>query len=1042
MKKAALVLGLLFVLELIPVSTNAAARSRTPMESLVIGDDEDVYKVSGSESWERIEVLGTGTLVLLEGSSLQTRELHLFGESVFEMYGGNFLISNLSHAGVARLVGDCSFFNVTNNSQLIILGSNGYANTSSPGPYTEYIPVSKGGDALLHINCSENLRFEDSCIELRGGQGFDLPASNGSVCNAWVDGENIHGHAAAGGNASIRLNLFGSSHDLSIRNTNITVVGGCGGKAADGGNSSSKDGARGGGYCNGATVSGFVGAGGQSEFSLSSKNSIYLRDSQLEFSSGNGGDAGDGGSSGEYGGSGGGGYCGGNGVSFSASPGSGGIARGHVGSGGDVLVTMDSRNLLVLSRNHITVSGGNGGDAGQGGGMNESQRSAGGRGGGGFFGGSPHDGYDGQVYDRVGSGANISMVLSADVAIIDDLDLFARAGDGGEAGKPGEDCDAAGGGGYGGAGGGYYSALGGSGTVVGEVGVGGSVEISIKAERCDLSDTHISLMAGNGGNAADGGNVYPGNHGPGGRTGGGGGGGYGGGGAATAMFASTHNTVSGSVGMGGSSHLRVTSSTIQVDKSLISCQGGHGGDAGGGGNTSDEGSSGGGGYGGGAGGSGNAEGGCYTVEGTIGRGGDASFIASSNQILIKGNSIIGVKGGDGGDGGKGGKKNNSYRDSAGGGGYGGGGGGTGVAYRGGSGIVSGTVGDGGDALACIYTMEASISQDSSIVAKGGKGGFAPDAPGEGECGGEGEGRETDNGTETMELTLFQGLAHANDTGAGGTVNLAWIPIHNPYQSVHYNIYVSDESGKQDFLHPDFVAFGPNFTVTGLEDNVVYYFVVRAANENGYEEKNEIERSAMPTYSRPIVIVLQPENHSKHTNSVVVQGMAFDNDGFIQRVEVSLDRETWWKAQGAQDWSFHLSVSEHGNGSHVVWVRAYDGEHYSTEVWVHIQLEENEHEPTGKEGATARFSLMILLPVIALLLFLFLVLPRLPGRHPGRELMPPPSVNNESPEDRSSPPQRPQHFFNCPHCGGEFELSTTKRPIRFSCHFCRNEVEIK
>ena len=37
---------------------------------------------------------------------------------------------------------------------------------------------------------------------------------------------------------------------------------------------------------------------------------------------------------------------------------------------------------------------------------------------------------------------------------------------------------------------------------------------------------------------------------------------------------------------------------------------------------------------------------------------------------------------------------------------------------------------------------------------------------------------------------------------------------------------------------------------------------------------------------------------------------------------------------------------------------------------------------------------------------------------------------------------PQQINSCPHCHGEFETATMKRPIKFNCHFCRKEIEFK
>jgi len=86
-----------------------------------------------------------------------------------------------------------------------------------------------------------------------------------------------------------------------------------------------------------------------------------------------------------------------------------------------------------------------------------------------------------------------------------------------------------------------------------------------------------------------------------------------------------------------------------------------------------------------------------------------------------------------------------------------------------------------------------------------------------------------------------------------------------------------------------------------------------------------------------------------------------------------------------------------------------------------------------ETKTISLGLSILLSLITIILCLLMVVVKLPDnvfkrptKHSGNE-------NEPSPE----PPQR---INTCPHCGGEFEITTQKRPLRFNCHFCGKEIE--
>jgi len=53
----------------------------------------------------------------------------------------------------------------------------------------------------------------------------------------------------------------------------------------------------------------------------------------------------------------------------------------------------------------------------------------------------------------------------------------------------------------------------------------------------------------------------------------------------------------------------------------------------------------------------------------------------------------------------------------------------------------------------------------------------------------------------------------------------------------------------------------------------------------------------------------------------------------------------------------------------------------------------------------------------------------------------PRASSGPPETGRSAPE-PRQIGTCPHCGGEFDVTTAKRPVRFTCHFCRKAIEFK
>jgi hypothetical protein len=534
---------------------------------LIVGDDESVYVVSGYETWDNVIVLTSGKLIVPSGTTLNATNIFLQGTSIAEIINGSVILYNPLNAGDVMFNGTCGYFNVTYTSTIEIRGSDGYADTSSPGPYTAYKSVSMGGNAELNITATQGLRIENSMINVTGGNGFDLLESSETACNTWTNGGSLKGYVAAGGDATMYFNSTNALSQLIISDSSLKAMGGEGGDAADGGAPSQNTAGKGGGYTNGGGVSENVGAGGRVFFDLYAENKISLYNGTIDLIGGKGGDAGDA----SYiewwtvgynaAGGGGGGYSGGDGSpGLSYTPGeNGGNIKGNVGSGGEVVVKINSSNLALNSFD-LTFNGGDGGNAGNGG-TTESDSGAGGggytSGGGGSYWHTP-GGNGGTVTDNVGAGGYISVIFDiSQYMVIEESTISAIAGNGGQAGNGGNsdptqvDDGGGGGGGYsGGGGGGAGGHAGGEaghnggdgGSVSGNVGKGGDINLTFISNRFISINASYTLQSGNGGD----GGVCGTNSGNG---GGGGGGAYSAGGGAGRGYSGQPNGVGGSGGI-------------------------------------------------------------------------------------------------------------------------------------------------------------------------------------------------------------------------------------------------------------------------------------------------------------------------------------------------------------------------------------------------------------------------------------------------------------------------------------------------------------
>ena len=83
-----------------------------------------------------------------------------------------------------------------------------------------------------------------------------------------------------------------------------------------------------------------------------------------------------------------------------------------------------------------------------------------------------------------------------------------------------------------------------------------------------------------------------------------------------------------------------------------------------------------------------------------------------------------------------------------------------------------------------------------------------------------------------------------------------------------------------------------------------------------------------------VMILSPSNNSHVSNEVTIRGKAWGGNQI--EVEIKVDKLSWMKANGTQNWSYNLHLKK---GWHVIEARAYDGHNYSSISYIKIYVEE-------------------------------------------------------------------------------------------------------
>lgn len=94
--------------------------------------------------------------------------------------------------------------------------------------------------------------------------------------------------------------------------------------------------------------------------------------------------------------------------------------------------------------------------------------------------------------------------------------------------------------------------------------------------------------------------------------------------------------------------------------------------------------------------------------------------------------------------------------------------------------------------------------------------------------------------------VFSGISGINSITTTSMV-LSWLPASDnitPQEKIQYLIYTSTASGGQNFISPNFITKqgATSYTITGLNPNTTYYFVVRAMDERGNIDSNTVEMS--------------------------------------------------------------------------------------------------------------------------------------------------------------------------------------------------------
>jgi hypothetical protein len=130
----------------------------------------------------------------------------------------------------------------------------------------------------------------------------------------------------------------------------------------------------------------------------------------------------------------------------------------------------------------------------------------------------------------------------------------------------------------------------------------------------------------------------------------------------------------------------------------------------------------------------------------------------------------------------------------------------------------------------------------------------------------------------------------------------------------------------------------------LAGTVTFYAAGNAANSGSGNKLDYIYTTSVSseevggiTNEPPSCEISSPSSDAQLSGTATISGTSADSDGTVERVEVKVDTGNWNQATGTSSWSYDLDTTGLSDGAHTVYARAYDGQDYSSEASVSVEV---------------------------------------------------------------------------------------------------------
>ncbi len=108
---------------------------------------------------------------------------------------------------------------------------------------------------------------------------------------------------------------------------------------------------------------------------------------------------------------------------------------------------------------------------------------------------------------------------------------------------------------------------------------------------------------------------------------------------------------------------------------------------------------------------------------------------------------------------------------------------------------------------------------------------------------------------------------------------------------------------------------------------------------------EVKEVVTTGNKKPTLTITSPKDGEKISGKVTIKGSVSDEDGTVEKVEISMNNDNWRSISlnGTTSWEFEWDIEQIDNGEYIIKVRSYDGTSFSDEVIITVRVEKEVDE---------------------------------------------------------------------------------------------------